>query len=234
MKSLAAFALALAVALLAPAPAFAADYSIGELYHLVGITGVVIVVLSVAGLGVIFERLQGLRRGRIVPEGLVARVRALWKSGNHAEIETLCAPQDNTLAQVLTFINRHRQHDLVSISSGAGDIASMSLRRHLQRAYPLAVVATIAPLAGLLGTVIGMIEAFYVIAASGEIGDPSLLADGISKALLTTAAGLSVALPALGFYHYFKSRTVLYGIELEEEINALTSDWFAHKSAQAA
>jgi biopolymer transport protein ExbB len=231
MKTYAAVALALV--LIAPKPAFAADYSIAGLYHLVGITGVVIVVLSIVGLGVIFERLQGLRRGRIVPAGLVNQVRALWKSGSHAEIDALCA-QDNTLAQVLVFINRHRQHDLVSISAGAGDIASMSLRRHLQRAYPLAVIATIAPLAGLLGTVIGMIEAFYVIGVSGEIGDPSLLADGISKALLTTAGGLSVALPALGFYHYFKSRTVLYGIELEEEINALTSDWFAHQARREA
>jgi biopolymer transport protein ExbB len=223
-------AVTFALALIAPKPVLAADYSIGNLYHLVGITGVVIVVLSIAGLGVIFERMQGLRRGRIAPAGLVKQVRELWKSGSHAEIDALCAAQDNTLAQVLAFINRHRKHDLVSISAGAGDIASMSLRRHLQRAYPLAVVATIAPLAGLLGTVIGMIEAFYVIAASGEIGDPSLLADGISKALLTTAGGLSVALPALGFYHYFKSRTVLYGVELEEEINALTSDWFAHRA----
>ena len=103
----------------------------------------------------------------------------------------------------------------------------MELRKHMQRAYPLAVVATIAPLAGLLGTVIGMIEAFYVVAESGTIGDASLLADGIYKALLTTAAGLTVALPALGFHHYFKNRTVLYGIALEEEINQLTSDWFA-------
>jgi biopolymer transport protein ExbB len=136
------------------------------------------------------------------------------------------------LAKVLGFINQHRHQDLHIISTGAGDIASMDLRRHLQRAYPLAVVATIAPLAGLLGTVLGMIEAFYVVAATGSIGDPAILADGISKALLTTAAGLSAALPALGFHHYFKNRTVMYGISLEEVINELTAEWFSARDAK--
>ena len=93
---------------------------------------------------------------------------------------------------------------------------------------PLTIILLAGPvLAGLLGTVLGMIEAFYVVAATGSIGDPAILADGISKALLTTAAGLSAAIPALGFHHYFKSRTVMYGISLEEVINELTAEWFS-------
>jgi biopolymer transport protein ExbB len=85
-------------------------------------------------------------------------------------------------------------------------------------------VATIAPIIGLLGTVIGMIEAFHVIATAGGLGDPALLAGGISKALVNTAAGLAVALPALGMHHFFKNRLVAVGLELEMQINRFFDD----------
>jgi biopolymer transport protein ExbB len=84
----------------------------------------------------------------------------------------------------------------------------------------------VAPIVGLLGTVIGMIEAFHVIAFSGAMGDPALLAGGISKALINTAAGLSVALPALALHHYFKSRQVMFGLTLERHIHELIQEWF--------
>jgi biopolymer transport protein ExbB len=79
----------------------------------------------------------------------------------------------------------------------------------------------VAPIVGLQGTVIGMIEAFHVIAFAGGLGDPALLAGGISKALVNTAAGLAVALPALGLHHFFKKRLVDVGIELETQVNRL-------------
>ncbi len=216
-----------AVLVTVASPAFSANLSVTDIVNMGGVTGIVILALSVLGVAVVLERFSGLRRKFILPDGLLMQVKLLWEQGDVDGIARVCEESGSTLAKVLAFVNLHRSHPLNIISTGAGDIASMELRRHLQKAYPLAVVATIAPLAGLLGTVIGMIEAFYVVAASGTIGDPALLADGIYKALLTTAAGLCVALPALGFHHYFKNRTVLYGISLEEEINQVTSDWFA-------
>src|SRR5206468_9173520 len=84
----------------------------------------------------------------------------------------------------------------------------------------LNVVATIAPIVGLLGTVTGMIEAFHVIAFNG-MGDPTQLAGGISKALVNTAAGLSVALPSLAMHHVFRNRLVGIGIRLERQLNSL-------------
>lgn len=214
--------------------AWSAELTLAKTLSLFGVTGVIILGLSVLAIGVVFERFAGLRKKFILPDGLIEQVEALWQTGQHDAIAALCKAQPSTLGKVLGFINRHRDQGLGVISTGAGDIASMDLRRHLQRAYPLAVVATIAPLAGLLGTVLGMIEAFYVVAATGSIGDPAILADGISKALLTTAAGLSVALPALGFHHYFKSRTVMYGLSLEEIVNELTAQWFSVKESRDA
>jgi biopolymer transport protein ExbB len=74
-------------------------------------------------------------------------------------------------------------------------------------ARPLGIIANTAPLLGLLGTVIGIVEAFDVVARQGALGDPSALADGIAKALLTTVFGLIVAIPTLMAYHYFVGRS---------------------------
>ena len=108
----------------------------------------------------------------------------------------------------------------------AGDIASRELKDHMRRAYPLAVVATISPMLGLLGTIIGMIGAFDKIAMAGSLGDASLLGADIGKALITTGAGLTIAVPALALYHYFRSRVSLYGITLEEEASDLITSWY--------
>lgn len=200
--------------------------SISASIQLVGTTGVVIALFSIISIAVIIERCINFREKHLVPKGLSEKIDALWANAAHADIADTCNHDASTLANIYSYLSKHREHNFDLVSTGTGDIASMALRRHLQRAYPLAVVATIAPLAGLLGTVLGMIEAFYVVAASGTIGDPSLLADGISKALITTAAGLIVALPSLVAYHFFKARTTMFGLSIEEQINERLSRWF--------
>jgi len=95
--------------------------------------------------------------------------------------------------------------------------------------YPLAIVAVLSPLLGLFGTVVGMIESFEVVAVAGTMGDPSLLASSISKALVTTAFGLIVAMPMLFFYHMFKLRTHYLASLLEEEAGTLLNGWLLKK-----
>jgi biopolymer transport protein ExbB len=130
-------------------------------------------------------------------------------------------------------IARHRHSSMADVSMMAGDVASRDLRRHVQKAYPLAIVATVSPLLGLFGTVIGMIGAFDKVAAAGSLGDASLLGGDISKALITTAAGLSIAIPTLVCYHYFRNRTSQFALQLEEEAGELISDWFSSAPADA-
>lgn len=117
---------------------------------------------------------------------------------------------------------RHGPHD--AVAGACGDIASRELRQHQQKAYPLAVVATVAPIIGLLGTVVGMVESFHAIAYGGGMGNPALLAGGISKALVCTAAGLTVALAALAAHHFFKHRVIAYGLQLEKTVNGLLDE----------
>ena len=104
-------------------------------------------------------------------------------------------------------------------------MVSRAVGRQLQRTYPLAIVATVSPLLGLLGTIIGMIEAFQKVAIMGDTGDASVLADSIGKALITTAIGLIVAIPALSAYHYFKMKINNLGIRIEEEMDEMLALW---------
>jgi biopolymer transport protein ExbB len=187
--------------------------------------------LSVLALAVTLERLVRFRADRLAPAGLAERVIGLWRGGDFDEIDRLLARQPSTLGQVLAYLVQHRRADTAALSARAGDIASLALREQQQRAYPLAVVATVAPIVGLLGTVVGMIEAFHVIAFAGGLGDPALLAGGISKALVNTAAGLAVALPSLGMHHFFKHRLALIGMEIERQVNRVFDELLVGRDA---
>ena len=179
----------------------------------------VIAALSLLMVAVAIERFHRFRMSAIVPPGLVDEVLPLWQAGRLDELRHALARRESVLARTIAFIvaNRSRWTPEV-LGERAGDLASRALRQQQQRAYPLAVVATVAPIVGLLGTVVGMIEAFHVIAFTGGMGDASLLAGGISKALVNTAAGLSVALPALALHHFFRHRLTVAALALEEQL----------------
>ncbi len=192
-----------------------------------GWTMVFLLMASIAGVAFSLERLFNLRSGTIAPKGLAAMADELWRAGKWDELEALPENSNSTLARILSAIAKHRHNSMADVSTIAGDVASRDMRRHMQKAYPLAVVATVSPLLGLFGTVIGMIGAFDKVAVAGSLGDASLLGGDISKALITTAAGLTIAIPTLSLYHYFKHRLSLYALTLEEETGELIASWFA-------
>ncbi len=199
-----------------------------------GWTMIFLLAVSIFGLAYTIERLVNLRRRVIVPEGLGDQANRLWANGQFDKLERLDQDNPSTLARALATVARHRSNSLNDVSMMAGDVAARDLKRHLQKAYPLAVVATLSPLLGLLGTVIGMIGAFDKVAAAGSLGDASLLGGDISKALITTGAGLAIAVPALAIYHFFRSRTSLYGVMLEEEVSELLTEWYSGPSKAEA
>jgi biopolymer transport protein ExbB len=180
----------------------------------------VIAALSVLALAVSLERLANFRASRVAPQELADEAIKLWRAGDYHALAARAEADRSSLARVLEFLAGHPRLPLETLSARAAEIASRELRLQQQKAYALNVVATIAPIVGLLGTVIGMIEAFHVIAFNG-MGDPTLLAGGISKALVNTAAGLSVALPSLAMHHFFRNRMVNIGITLEGQLGRL-------------
>lgn len=194
-----------------------------------GTTALVQIGLSIFGAGFIFERLFRLRRKYIIPEGLADEARNLWNAGRFVELEKLGERRPSTLSRVISFIARNRHAPLLEVSEICGDLVTRELSAHYQRAYPLGIVATLEPLLGLLGMILGMIQTFETVALAGALGDATQLAGGISEALVTTGLGLAIAIPFLALYHVFKLKTTDFGSLLEENVTSLLSEWLMKK-----
>lgn len=175
-----------------------------------------ILLCSIAALGIIVERFWTLQRQRVTPKGLVAQVWAWIKAGKldkqHLERLRNGSPLGRILAAGL--INRDSSREVMKES--IEEVGSQVVHDLGCCLNMLGTIASISPLLGLLGTVFGMIEVFSVISAEG-VGNAGALAGGISQALLTTAAGLCVAIPSLLFYRYFRGRVDELVITMEQE-----------------
>ena len=194
-----------------------------------GLTNLFITALSLVAVATIIERFVNLRGDRIVSKELITTLQAQWRVATPAQLEKLCAQRGGTFSLLVAFLSRHRERDCNALSAAVSDLASVEIRRHVQRVYPLALVSTLAPLAGLFGTVLGMVETFHTVAEIGNAGNIGLLASGIYKALSTTAAGLIVAIPTLGLYHYFRMRIRSASLLMEEGVNELLNDFILLK-----
>ncbi len=191
--------------------------------------GVVLLLLSVLGVGFVVERAVNLRRSTVCPDGLAQNVLGHLKAGRLDQAKADCDAKPSAMANVLASVVRHHRFSFADLNLIAGDIASREVQSHVQRCYPIAIVATVAPLLGLLGTVIGMIEAFEKVALMGEMGDPSVMASAISFALVTTAMGLIIAAPALALYRVFRMRTTMLSTRMDEQVSEVISAWQEHR-----
>ena len=175
-----------------------------------------ILACSVLALALMGERLWALQRSRVTPRHLVAQVWHKIKNNsldaNHLRELRAGSPLGRVLAAGLVNMHHDRQIMLESIED-AGRHEAHGLERYLNT---LGTIAAVSPLLGLLGTVIGMIKVFSTISAEG-LGNAGALAGGISEALITTAAGLVVAIPTLMAYRYFRGRVDGLVIFMEEE-----------------
>jgi biopolymer transport protein ExbB len=175
-----------------------------------------IIACSVVATAIVLERLWTLRRRRIMPDHLVARIwswhRQQALTGERIEEIRAGSPLGRMLTAGL--VNRYHSREVMKEAiNDAGRQVVAEMDRYLNT---LGTIASVAPLLGLLGTVVGMIDVFTVIMDAG-VGNPGVLAGGISKALITTAAGLSVAIPALMFHRFFNSRVAQLAIAMEEQ-----------------
>ena len=175
-----------------------------------------IIACSVIAMAIICERFWTLRTSRIIPHRLVAQIWNLYREKKLDAARIRMLGRSSPLGAVLTAgLNNHRHGREVMKDSieEAGRQVVHELGRFLNT---LGTIASIAPLLGLLGTVVGMIKVFSAIMAGG-VGDASILAGGISEALITTAAGLSVAIPSVMFHRYFQGRVIELVLKMEEE-----------------
>ena len=178
----------------------------------------------------VFERSISLRKGRVIPGPFVKRFleQVREKQLDREQALKLCEQNGSPVADVFAAAVKKWGRPSVEVEQAiidAGERVTNGLRRYLRLFNG---ITTITPLMGLLGTVLGMIRAFNAIVAAGAMGRPELLAAGISQALLTTAAGLTVAIPALIAYLYFVSRVDRLIMEIDalgqELVGLISSD----------
>ena len=174
-----------------------------------------IILCSVAAVGILLERLWTLQRKRVLPEELIKKVSQLAESGqvNAKVIEALekNSPLGRVMAAALANRDRGREIMMERVQDTGRHVVH-ELERFLNT---FGTIASISPLLGLLGTVTGIIRAFNAVMLGG-MGDPRLLAGGISEALITTAGGLAVAIPSLIAYRYLRGKVERIVIDMEK------------------
>ena len=178
----------------------------------------VILACSVVGFAFVIERVVNLRRSNVVNDTDFARIMESLESRGpeaaRARATERPSPMSRVLANVLSCA-ASPQSEMETMLEDAGARELWQLRRN---AKPLGIISNITPLLGLLGTVLGIIKAFRDVATEeGAIGNPKLLAEGIYEALLTTAAGLTVAIPAFLFFHFFMGKADALVRDIEEK-----------------
>ncbi|WP_116364218.1 MotA/TolQ/ExbB proton channel family protein [Parahaliea mediterranea] len=188
---------------------------------------VLILLCSIVAVAICIERLYTLNPKKIAPPHLLATV---WKQLKAGEIDAnrlKSLRQSSPLGRILAAGLGNAPHGRDVMKESIEEAASHVIHELERYLNTLGTIAAVAPLLGLLGTVVGMIKVFAEIMAQGT-GNASALAGGISEALITTAAGLSVAIPALVMHRYFSGRIDGIVVELEQEtiklVDALHSE----------
>ncbi len=179
-----------------------------------GVIMIPIILCSVMALGITIERLINLTLQKVHPTEFVTKIKRLLTQGNVGEAIAICTNTAAPIAHVIEAGILKRHHDRQQIKEAveqAGKQQATILHKYIGM---LATIASISPLLGLLGTVAGMIKVFQIISVKG-VGNPGLLAGGISEALITTAAGLVVAIPALVVHNYFYKKANHFVLQME-------------------
>ena len=180
-----------------------------------GILMIPLLLCSVISVTVFLERLWALTRGRVAPAAFLERLLPVFAAGKFEEARLICQENDTPLARIISVVARFAgRTDSASMSDALDEQGRQETARLGRDIEIVGTVAAVTPLLGLLGTVLGMIKVFKRVEDYG-VGDPTILANGIWEALITTAAGLSVAIPAFLFYKLLQTRVESLTLELE-------------------
>jgi len=197
----------------APAPA---GVSLGVLIQAGGWVGVLIFLLSLAACTLTIQLFLKIRRKNLIPDPLIDEFGPLVEKGRLQSALEQCNANPSLLASVLIAGLKNFEAGWDDVEKGASEALSQETARLYRQTEFLAVIGNIAPMLGLLGTVLGMVTAFGELAASNGMGQFANLARGIYFALVTTVDGLIVAIPALAVYSYFNHRVATLSAEAAE------------------
>ncbi|HVX15328.1 MAG TPA: MotA/TolQ/ExbB proton channel family protein [Pirellulales bacterium] len=175
--------------------------------------------ISLVAAAVTFERLANLTRGKVVPPALAQALNELLRTGDQRleKYQAICDQHPSPFAKILRAGLARAGWTPAEIEKALEDAVAREMAELRARVRPLSVAANVAPMVGLLGTVVGMLEAFRVASQAG-LGKAELLAEGIYLALETTVAGLLIAIPAMLCAAYFGSRSERFVREIDDHL----------------
>lgn len=171
-----------------------------------GTVGVLIGFLSLAAIALVVEQCLSLRAAVLMPEGLAQQLRDLLARGRIKDADTLCRETPSCLSYIASTGLMEADGDWTDVEKALEDAVAEQSAKLFRKVEFLSVIGNIAPMLGLLGTVLGMITAFQQIAATQGSAQAPELATGIYQALVTTVEGLIVAIPALAAFAFFRNR----------------------------
>lgn len=190
-----------------------------------GVPEIILIVMSIAGVTLVIEDFVSLRMDKLVPPVTLDDVEGAILDGNYDEAIDICESDDCYLTRVLhpaLLKTDYGFDDMKEVLLASGEIESTKLQ---QKVGWLSLIAALAPMVGLLGTVSGMLSAFMIMAKNPDNATPATLAAGISGALVTTVSGLFVAIPLLFFYYFFRNR-VMRAVQEVDKVSAQLLDNF--------
>lgn len=195
---------------------------IGDMIVDAGAFGWLLILMSILSLALIIEAIVSLKRDKLAPPDLIDEIQALFDEEQYNEAMELCEAEPTFFTRVCGAGIAKIGHPFEVIQTSIEEMGDEESIRLHQKIGWLALIANVAPMIGLLGTVSGMVEAFDTIASTSGQASPAELASGISKALLTTMFGLIVAIPTTAAFAYVRNSLVKSVIE----VGAIVEDLF--------
>jgi len=172
-----------------------------------------LILTSIIGVAIILERFWSLRKSQIIPDGLIVEIKTMIKQNNLDNNKVNILKNSSPLGDLLVVAIAKRKDSVEGIKSALDERAGFIVHNLERYLGVLVTIATVAPLLGLFGTIIGMVELFSSFTSSGH--DVAVFARGISIALYNTAGGIVVAVPAMIAYRFFRSKIDNYLNEME-------------------
>ena len=172
-----------------------------------------LILTSIIGVAIILERFWSLRKSQIIPDGLMVEIKTMIKQNNFDDNKVNILKNSSPLGDILSVAISKRKDSIEGIKSALDERAGFIVHNLERYLGVLVTIATVAPLLGLFGTIIGMVELFSSFTSSGH--DVAVFARGISIALYNTAGGIVVAVPAMIAYRFFRSKIDNYLNEME-------------------
>lgn len=179
-----------------------------------GTIGWIIILLSVIGLALIIDNFMNLRKQKLAPPEVVDEVEALIEAGEYQEAMELCEAEPNYFTNIVAAGLPRLNASFEAMEKSVAEMAEEEQLKLFMKIGWLSLIAAVAPMLGLTGTVLGMIAAFKVIAATKGAAEPADLASNISLALITTLLGLCVAIPMTAAFVFLRNRVVRTTLEI--------------------